>query len=84
MPNSTLVGRGEDSDMFSIPNRYDEFTFKTDQLSSRRNLSIISVATIADDSKNSVKKECENSNDHKRQVLSNATENNLSKGPNKK
>ena len=70
--------------MFSIPDRYDEFTFKTDELSSCRNLSIISVATIADDSKNSVNKECETSNDYKRQVLSNANKNNLSKRPNKK
>ena len=70
VPNSTLVGSGEDSDMFSIPNHYDEFTSKTEELSSCRNLSIISVPTIADDSKNSVNKECENSNDHKRQVLS--------------
>ena len=75
MPNSRLAGKGEDSDLLSIPNLYDEFTFKTDDVSSCRNFSIKSVVTIADDSKDSINKECENSNvqtyNNDRQVLSN-------------
>ena len=76
MPNSRLAGKGKDSDLLSIPNLYDEFTFKTDDVSSCRNFSITSVVTIADDSKDSINKECENSNvqtyNNDRQVLSNA------------
>ena len=76
---TTLVGRGEDNDLLSIPNLYDGFTFKTDKVSSCRNLSITSVATKADDSEDSANKECENSNDqistNDRQVLSNVNKN---------
>ena len=36
VPNSRLAGKGEDSDLLSIPNLYDEFTFKTDDVSSCR------------------------------------------------
>ena len=73
------VDRGADNDLLSIPDLYDEFTFKTDKVSSCRNLSITNVVTIADDSKDSVNKECEDSNDqistNDRQVLSNVNKN---------
>ena len=75
MPNSRLAGKDENSDLLSISNLYDEVTFKTDDVSSCRNFSIKSVVTIADDSKDSIDKECENSNvqtyNNDRQVLSN-------------
>ena len=79
MPKSRLAGKGEDSDLLSIPDLYDEFTFKTDDVSSCRNFSITSVVTIADNSKDSINKECENSNvqtyNNDRKVLSNANKN---------
>ena len=62
VPNSRLAGKGEDSNLLSIPNLYDEFTFKTDDVSSCKNFSITSVVTIADNSKDSINKECKNSN----------------------
>ena len=79
MPNSRLAGKGEDSDLLSIPNLYDEFTFTTDDVSSCGNFSIANVVTMADDSKDSINKECENSNvqtyNNDQQVLSNANKN---------